>query len=278
MSDGLLPIGTFSTATLLSVKTLRSYHESGLLMPARVDPTTGYRAYDVGQLADAAIIRHLRDLDVPLSAIARVLSSRDPDVTRSVLTAHAAAMTERLAATERIVATLQNNLREPEVLTPMRTRYDGARHILALSGRCPEDEFGEFLGQAYPALYTVAERSGALVSGPSGALYPPRIDDDQTDVVAFIPIAEPIALVPNTSTDTVVLSELPAAQVAVLVHAGPYDTLDVAYRQLGAWVARNAQLSGEWVREIYLADPETTADSADYRTELCWPIVAALNP
>jgi DNA-binding transcriptional MerR regulator len=37
-----LSIGDFSQITHLSVKTLRRYHETGLLQPAEVDPHTGY--------------------------------------------------------------------------------------------------------------------------------------------------------------------------------------------------------------------------------------------
>lgn len=78
----LLPIGAFSRATLQSANTLRSYHESGLLEPAVVDPRTGYRGYRVTQLGDAAVIRDLRALDVPLAQIRAVLAARDPAVTR----------------------------------------------------------------------------------------------------------------------------------------------------------------------------------------------------
>ena len=38
----LLGIGEFAQATHLSVKMLRRYHESGLLVPASVDHQTGY--------------------------------------------------------------------------------------------------------------------------------------------------------------------------------------------------------------------------------------------
>jgi DNA-binding transcriptional MerR regulator len=38
-------IGQFATMTHLSVKTLRHYHEVGLLEPAHVDAGTGYRYY-----------------------------------------------------------------------------------------------------------------------------------------------------------------------------------------------------------------------------------------
>ncbi|MCC6438908.1 MAG: MerR family DNA-binding transcriptional regulator [Acidimicrobiales bacterium] len=59
-----MPIGMFSRASSLSIKALRAYHEQALLVPASVDPRTGYRAYTVAQLADAAIIVRLRALDV----------------------------------------------------------------------------------------------------------------------------------------------------------------------------------------------------------------------
>jgi DNA-binding transcriptional MerR regulator len=38
-----LTIGAFSRLTHLSIKTLRYYHEVGLLEPAVVDPDSGYR-------------------------------------------------------------------------------------------------------------------------------------------------------------------------------------------------------------------------------------------
>jgi len=43
-----LSIGAFSRLTHLSVKTLRYYHEVGLLEPAVVDPDSGYRYYQAG--------------------------------------------------------------------------------------------------------------------------------------------------------------------------------------------------------------------------------------
>ena len=49
-------IGEFSKLSGLTVKTLRFYHEEGLLVPAFVDPDTGYRYYD--EQADRDRSRH----------------------------------------------------------------------------------------------------------------------------------------------------------------------------------------------------------------------------
>src|SRR5690349_1003055 len=72
-----LTIGDFSRATHLSVKTLRHYHRIGLLAPADVDTSTGYRRYTTEQIPTAQVIRRFRDLDMPLDQIHAVLEAPD---------------------------------------------------------------------------------------------------------------------------------------------------------------------------------------------------------
>ena len=66
-------MGDFSRATHLSVKTLRHYHQVGLLQPATVNPDTGYRYYSAHQIATAQVIRRLRDLEMPVAGVKAVL-------------------------------------------------------------------------------------------------------------------------------------------------------------------------------------------------------------
>ena len=49
MPSKLLLPGEFGAAARLSAKALRLYGELGLLLPAEVDPATGYRYYDPAQ-------------------------------------------------------------------------------------------------------------------------------------------------------------------------------------------------------------------------------------
>ncbi len=67
--DDLMAIGEFSERSGLSANRLRTYAAEGLLAPAAVDPTSGYRYYSPGQLADARVIDALRQADVPLADI-----------------------------------------------------------------------------------------------------------------------------------------------------------------------------------------------------------------
>jgi DNA-binding transcriptional MerR regulator len=270
MTDGLLAIGMFSRASQLSIKTLRAYHEMGILVPAEVDRFTGYRMYTADQLADAAIVRRLRGLDLPLEQVRDVLHARDPEFTRQVLATHQVAMEARLAATERIVAELQSGS-APVTHTPVHVRVEAATDTLYVRGKIKEADLGGWAVAVFEKLFSIAEQAEVRLAGGPGMLYDPEIVDDEGEAVeAFVPISQPIA-VPRSERE-VSLGEVPAAHVAVMVHPGNYDSMGDTYRTLGAWVARHAQPSGERIREWYRVAPWDTEDPAAYRTEISWPI------
>jgi DNA-binding transcriptional MerR regulator len=72
VAEKFLLAGEFGAAARLSPKALRLYAEQGLLLPARVDPATGYRYYAPDQLPRARLIARLRGLGLPLARIGRL--------------------------------------------------------------------------------------------------------------------------------------------------------------------------------------------------------------
>jgi len=86
--DDLLPIGRFARLTGLSIGALRHYDELDVLRPAEVDPSSGYRRYRRDQLETGRTIARLRDLEVPIDEIRRILSSDDPAEQRRRLAEH----------------------------------------------------------------------------------------------------------------------------------------------------------------------------------------------
>jgi effector-binding domain-containing protein len=240
-------------------------------VPARVDPRTGYRAYHPSQLTDAAVIRRLRALDLPLDQVRTVVEAHDPEVTRRVLARHQEAMRDRLDEVARIVAELQEGVAQPAAHTPVHVRKAPAVHTLAVRGAVAEADFATFLADAYARLAGMVDRLGIEPAGPSGALYPHEIGDDGPEPVeAYVPIAEPVAL--PDERGPVVVSEVAAARVAVIVHAGGYESIDATYRLLGAWVARHATPAASPVREVYVVSFDETSDPEQFRTEIHWPI------
>lgn len=78
--DELLSIGDFSGRCGLSAKMLRSYATAGLLVPAAVDDSSGYRYYSSGQLHQARIIALLRRAGIAVDDIVKFFEN--PDATQ----------------------------------------------------------------------------------------------------------------------------------------------------------------------------------------------------
>jgi bifunctional DNase/RNase len=110
--ERLLRIGTFSRQARLSPHQLRHYHEVGLLLPASVDPESGYRYYSESQTATAEVIAILRSVDMPLAEIRDLL--RDPSTERvqATLDRHRARLERRLAEAGHMLGRLRELIQE----------------------------------------------------------------------------------------------------------------------------------------------------------------------
>ena len=79
-----MQIREFAQFTGVSVRTLHYYDEIGLLPPAMVDKSTGYRYYDEQTLLRMQEILFYRELDFSLKRIADILSSPHYDRTQAL--------------------------------------------------------------------------------------------------------------------------------------------------------------------------------------------------
>ena len=129
----LLSIGDFSRMTFLNVKTLRYYHDIGLLSAADVDPSNGYRRYRVEQAVDAQVIRRLRDLGMPLEGISEVLTAPDVETRNAAVVAHLRHMEDQLQQTNTAVASLRGILEATYAPIPITFEVAPARTVLAIS-------------------------------------------------------------------------------------------------------------------------------------------------
>ncbi|WP_327119780.1 MerR family transcriptional regulator [Nocardia sp. NBC_01730] len=142
--EGLITIGVLARASGLTASALRFYDDCGLLIPARVDPLTGYRYYRQAQRERAALIRQLRAIDLPLETIAQILSG-DPAVARRLLDHHVDDLARRAREAARIVAAVKESLETSphvaisatvlaEALGQVRAAAARTREIPALAG------------------------------------------------------------------------------------------------------------------------------------------------
>ncbi|NUR24724.1 MAG: MerR family DNA-binding transcriptional regulator [Kribbellaceae bacterium] len=110
MANRLLTIGVFARRSRLSIKALRLYERLGLLLPAEIDPQTGYRRYHESQLFTARLIVGLRRLDMPLSEVNRAITAYG-DGGERVLTSYWEQVERRFVAQRELAEQLRQSLR-----------------------------------------------------------------------------------------------------------------------------------------------------------------------
>jgi DNA-binding transcriptional MerR regulator len=95
-------IGEVSRASGLAVSALRFYDGAGVLVPAEVDATTGYRRYTDEQVRAARLIAGLRRVGLPVAEIAEaVREMREPEAIRRRLDRHRRRLEDGLADAKR---------------------------------------------------------------------------------------------------------------------------------------------------------------------------------
>lgn len=267
-----LTIGDFSRMTLLSVKALRHYHEIGLLEPVAVDPETGYRIYDVEQVPTAQVIRRLKDLGMALDDVKRVLQAPDLKTRNQAIVTHLQRMESELEQTKATVASLRRLLESPDKTShaAIEFRSQPPADALAIRERVTVDGLDRWWVEAFGELHSAAARARLRRSGPDGALYPGEwFQDEVGDVVAFMPVAGAAGPKRPGRVERYVV---PAAELAILLHAGPLGDLDQTFAALGKFVLERAIGLDGPMREYYLVTAFDTENEGELRTEVAWPV------
>lgn len=104
-----LTISEFARLVGLAPSALRFYDDCGLLPPAEVDATNGYRYYDRSQAERARLLRDLREIDLPLPDVRLALDAAPADVAELVR-AHLRTVEARSTATREAAARLLTQL------------------------------------------------------------------------------------------------------------------------------------------------------------------------
>jgi DNA-binding transcriptional MerR regulator/effector-binding domain-containing protein len=269
-----LAIGDFARATHLSVKTLRHYHGVGLLVPAEVDPGSGYRRYTLEQIPAAQVIRRFRALDMPLEKIAEVLGAPDLRARNDLIAAHLARMEEGLAQTHAAVASLRDLLQGPPAALLIEHRSEEAIQSAAICEVVDLDDLGLWFEGAIGELHATLAFQDVPISGPPGAVIANDFfSDERGEVTIFLPVAVPVR-----SVGRVTSANLPAVELATTVHAGSHADVDRTYGSLATYVSEHALGVDGPIRERYLVGRRDTRDEAKWRTEIGWPIFDTSTP
>jgi DNA-binding transcriptional MerR regulator len=264
----LIPIGRFSKMTRLSIKTLRRYDELGLLVPAVVDPSSGYRYYTYSQANRAEAIRILRRLDMPLEQVRELLESEDTQVAAKLLQLHRGRLEDELERHRRRLAFIERLIERQGRVMPYEVRVKDlpAQHVAAVRRTTSLETIGPDIADAFIRIGRALQ--GATMAGPPFVVFNDVIDEERG---GHIEVAAPVAAGFQGTAD-VSADELPASTVAWTVHHGPFDEIGPAYHTVAGWIQEHGHEVAGPPREVYLTDPEHTPVEADHLTEVQFPI------
>jgi len=261
-------IGDFSRAAHLSVKTLRHYHDVGLLEPSEVDPGNGYRYYSEDQIPTAQVIRRLRSLQMPLAEVKSVLAAPDSLARNRVIVEHLDRLEAELARTHAAVGELRDLLERPQPPRSVEHRSVVPTPAIGIRETVEREDILAWWQGALGELQATVRVQGLDQTGPSGGLYAGEIFQyGRGEATVFVPVQGPVHAVGRVTTFTV-----PAAELAVMRHRGSLDTIDLTYGELGAYVMRHEIGVNGPLRENYLRAFFDDADPVAWETEIAWPI------
>jgi DNA-binding transcriptional MerR regulator len=241
----VLRIGDFAALAGVSVKMLRHYDERGLLPPARVDPSSGYRYYSPAQLPVVARLVALRGLGFGLDEAGGLLAG-DGALDREALAARRRAILAERDELDRRLAAL--DVFDPAVPVTAKT-VPAAAYATRRATVSGEGDVGALFVDVEERVAAAGARAVAaplaLVHGAGGG---------EVDVEVAVPLA-PGAAGAGAGAGVV----LPARRVAAAVVVGPYAGVPAAAGAVLAWRAATGHRPCGPVEEAYVrfgAEPD----------------------
>lgn len=138
--------------------------------------------------------------------------------------------------------------------------------ILFIRRRAARKDLANALGESFGAVAAYCGEAGVALAGPPFARYP-SWDGGLLTVEAGMPIAAPAA-----GKGDIEAGFLQGGPAAFALHEGPYNRLPETFEAIEQWMAKNQARPGGAPWESYVTDPADYPDSADWRTEVYWPL------
>jgi DNA-binding transcriptional MerR regulator/effector-binding domain-containing protein len=243
-------IGEFSRITALSIKSLRLYHEKGILVPAQVDEFTNYRYYDESNYEAARSINILKRYGFSLAEIKEVMDSceEESDIFEF--------LEKKLASVQKQIQQYKEISHEIEVtIMAERERNMNPKlnfeieekelSTILIAGYRMKGKYSE-IGEGFGVL---GKAMGRHINGKAMMLCYDEEFKENADFEACFPVRK------GESKDKVAVRELPGGKCVSLIHKGPYDTIGESYKKAFAYVNEKKYKSLIPSREVYIKGP-----------------------
>jgi effector-binding domain-containing protein len=151
-----------------------------------------------------------------------------------------------------------------ETPTVVETR---AQLIAIVHIETPRSKMQQVMGPGIGEVMSAVKAQGI---GPTGPWFTHhlKMTSEAFDFDICVPVSAPAIPIGRVKP-----GRRPAINLVRTVYHGPYEGLAGAWHEFGTWVEANGRQTSGDLYECYLVGPETSADSADWRTELSRALV-----
>ncbi|MCI0551315.1 MAG: MerR family transcriptional regulator [Anaerolineae bacterium] len=254
----LLSIGTFAEMSRLSIKALRLYDQLGILQPRHVDPQSGYRYYGVDQLSSARMIRNMRDMDMPLATIRRVLAVLPVSQAQvELLVRQYLEMRERQLEQIRGQARQFTQQLKPEANAmnlEVSVKDIPTQQIISITRHQKVDSLSETIQKDGTALLALVEKQGLTMTGSAFGIYHNPINEQEDGPIE---ICIPVSGTATGSGDIVVRQQEGGKAACVMITGDQceFPAILGAYDAAADWIQKNGYQIAEPPREVWHTGP-----------------------
>ncbi len=269
----MLSIGQFSRITGLTVKTIRLYHEKGLLPPSWVDQESSYRYFTERDVERARAIADLRALELSLAEIKELLdefedeggalafleSQRQKIEAKRAQLAGVARSLDKMIEAERQALDLWRSAPHEVVEKDLVPVLVGG-----LRWKGSYAETGRMLGR-------VCRQFGRLAcDAPLNLYYDGEYKEQDADIESCIPVRS------GREAEGFCVHTLPGGRAVSLMHRGPYSEISRSYARLMGHFQERSLEPLLPIREIYRKGPGLLfrGNPKKYLTEIQVPVAS----
>jgi DNA-binding transcriptional MerR regulator len=271
----LMQIREFSTRSRLTQKALRLYDALGLLEPAHVDEQNGYRYYSHDQLEPALLIGLLRQLEMPLNRISRVLELHGAAAAQEV-EAYWHEVEKDVKDKRGLVTYLEHKLDPPttrneQIMFKITTREVAKQKIACIQSSVFAKDLPAKIEESFNAIFRqIALNLSVEAIMPTMVIYHGVVNEDSDG-----PIEVCVPFVGNLEpADHILIRLEPAHREAfttICKSQVVFPEILKAYDAVDAWVKQKNLQPSLSCREVYFADFMNAKDT-DPVCDIAFPI------
>ena len=215
---------------------------------------------------------------MPVGDVKAVLAAPDAAARNALIAAHLDRLEAELAQTRAAVDSLRNLLQPPPDAPAIEHRSVPAVRAAGIAAVVDQADVLAWWQGALGELRATVRAQGLRAAGPAGRgvrerAVPARARPGDRVRPGRGPGRRRVRAIGRVTPVII-----PAAELAVISHQGPLGDADLSYATLGSYATTHEISIDGPLREYYLRGAGETADEAEWRTEIGWPIFRADGP